>query len=212
MQPIPSQMHTSNFMQQYMNVPNLINYKNVKCFYFERDKYCKYGKNCQYAHSDSDIKTPTEISYLNSIATAMNYQMNMAYGDTGNYSLEETQNRVNNYMQSMINNTPDNNAYDYQNYDYTGNGNYNTGDNYSNSYDYSYTPDTNYGNTGVSNSNYYDAHSNNYNQYAQYDQYSQHNYGYYQDMNGNVNNFNIEGYYNNHTNHCGNNGKSLCLL
>jgi hypothetical protein len=192
-------MQATNFMQQYLNVPNILNYKNVKCFYFERDNYCKYGKNCQYAHSDSDIKSATEISYLNSIATAMNYQMNMAYGDSGNNSLEETQNRVNIYMQSIMNNNAQNNntyvnnVYDYSNYD-----NNNTGNSYENNYDYSYTPDTNYGDSSSNNNNYYNECSNNYNQYAQYGDYSQYNYGYTGNLTSESQNFyNLDNSYRN---------------
>ena len=173
-------------MQQYSNVPNLLNYKNIKCFYYERDNYCRYGTGCQYAHLDSEIKTPMEIAYLNSVASTMNYQLNNGYVEGGSLSIEETQNRVNSYMQtqSMMNgnNFDANNNYGYNNYDYNAYNNYpnNTQDN---QYDYSYTPDTNYGDSEVNSNVYYDANnseqsSTQYSQYPQYAQYSQYQQPY----------------------------------
>ena len=188
-------MQSGNFMQQYLNIPSLVNYKNVKCFYFERDNYCKYGKNCQYAHSDGDIKTTNEISYLNSIATAINYDLNMAYGDSVNCSVEETQNRVNDYMQSMIghNQAMESNTVSMNNpvsnYNYVAYGNNNSN---SNNYDYSYTPDTNYGdNYGGTGANYYDQYQDDYTKspYIQYPQYSQYGEGYNQNVQNLQNNY-----------------------
>jgi len=183
-------MQSGNFMQQYLNIPSLMNYKNVKCFYFERDSYCKYGKNCQYAHSDSDIKTPNEISYLNSIATAINYELNMAYGDSVSCSVEETQDRVNNYMQSMMGNNQaiDSNSGSMNNP--MSNYNYNTYGN-SNTYDYSYTPDTNYGDSYVgTGAKYYDQYQSDYTEsHMQYPQYSQYGEEYNQNIQNLQNNY-----------------------
>lgn len=47
----------------------------MKCYYFEKNKICKYGKSCPYAHSDSDLKTPEEMSMLSNIASQMNAQL-----------------------------------------------------------------------------------------------------------------------------------------
>ncbi len=73
-------------MQQVLRTPSLINYKASKCFFFERgksliylDNYCKYGAGCHYAHGDQDMRSSNDVSLLNTMATAMNCQLNMNY-------------------------------------------------------------------------------------------------------------------------------------
>jgi hypothetical protein len=49
-----------------------VHYSNI-------DNYCKYGTGCQFAHGEEDIRSPHDIVALNSIATAINCQLNSDY-------------------------------------------------------------------------------------------------------------------------------------
>jgi hypothetical protein len=120
------------------------NYKMMKCFYFERDKYCKYGNACQFAHSDRELKTPSDINYLSSLALSINSQLRAGYdpGLTGEVSTDPYTGSYNNYQNANYTQV---NGQAYYNYQYQ---------NYPTAgipvpqaqYDYSsYTPDTNYG-------------------------------------------------------------------
>jgi hypothetical protein len=111
-------------MQQVLNAPSMMNYKTMKCFYFERDGYCKYGVGCQFAHSDAEIMSANQIGMLSSIATAINCEMNNQYlnynnnlynnqfynnyGDYNSYTQNNFQGQTN-LNQQLIDETPDTN-------------------------------------------------------------------------------------------------------
>jgi len=157
-------------MQQMMYTPSLINYKIMKCFYFERDNYCKYGNACQFAHSNSDLKTVDEISYLSSIATAINSDLNESY--KGNF-MGENQTVVNEQM--LSNQISYNNCKNYQ------------------TYQESSTPDTNYGDDNSNQLVY--PQENNY--YMNYDHNQLLNCGYVYDPLSNQYYFAQNQYYDN---------------
>ena len=39
---------------------NTLNYKIVKCKNWEKDKSCKYGAHCTFAHGDEEIRNKTD--------------------------------------------------------------------------------------------------------------------------------------------------------
>ena len=49
-----SQMPTNQFIDKAQN--SLINYKIVKCKNWEKDKTCKYGSKCTFAHGDAELR------------------------------------------------------------------------------------------------------------------------------------------------------------
>jgi hypothetical protein len=170
------------YVQQTYSGLGMTNYKMMKCFYFERDKYCKYGNACMFAHSDRELKTPNDINYLSSIATALNNQLRggSEMGSSGDQNMINNQYAYANYAnydnlntnnQMMMSNQVNGQAYyNYQYQNYAPNySNYQTGQ-----YD-SYTPDTNYGDTTQtqtqSNVNPPYAYDPNY-QYANYGNYA----------------------------------------
>lgn len=155
-------------MQQVLNNPSLINYKTTKCYFYDKDGHCKYGAGCQHAHSDKDLKTANEVTMLNSIATAINCQLNNEYlNEYANYPQQENTSEV------QMNTYP----------------------NYDPNYDPNFTTDTNYGNYDYSQYNqmnpqgnyYYDQNTGQYYlidpnyQYQNYD-YTQ----YYEQTNQNT--------------------------
>jgi hypothetical protein len=98
-------------MQQVLKSPSLVNYKQTKCYYYERDNFCKYGSGCQFAHSEKDIRSAHDITMLNSIATAINCQLNGEYfNDLGG---GQYQGYDQNYLQQY-----NNQGYDYSGYGY----------------------------------------------------------------------------------------------
>ena len=42
---------------------NLLNYKIVKCKNWEKDKTCKYGAHCTFAHGDAELRNKTDNLY-----------------------------------------------------------------------------------------------------------------------------------------------------
>ena len=58
----------------YMNnkTKDALNYKIVKCKNWEKDKTCKYGAHCTFAHGDSELRNKTD--------NLMNIQSNMGMG------------------------------------------------------------------------------------------------------------------------------------
>ena len=53
---------TSNpFMDKVQN--SLINYKIVKCKNWEKDKTCKYGIHCTYAHGEEELRNKADNLY-----------------------------------------------------------------------------------------------------------------------------------------------------
>ena len=43
---------------------SLLNYKIVKCKNWEKDKSCKYGAHCTFAHGDEDLRNKADNLYL----------------------------------------------------------------------------------------------------------------------------------------------------
>jgi hypothetical protein len=135
--PQEPQVQSSTYSGLGMN-----NYKMMKCFYFERDKYCKYGNACQFAHSDRELKTPSDINYLSSLALSINSQLRAGYDPGLTGEVTSDQYNYNNYPNANYTQV---NGQAYYNYQYQ---NYAPTQTTQNQYDYSsYTPDTNYGQT-----------------------------------------------------------------
>ena len=42
---------------------NLLNYKIVKCKNWEKDKTCKYGAHCTFAHGDAELRNKADNLY-----------------------------------------------------------------------------------------------------------------------------------------------------
>ena len=55
--PIPN-MSTNNKSQS-----NFLNYKIVKCKNWEKDRTCKYGVHCTFAHGDEDLRNKADNLY-----------------------------------------------------------------------------------------------------------------------------------------------------
>lgn len=56
-------MQANPFMDKTQN--SLINYKIAKCKNWEKDKTCKYGAKCTFAHGDAELRTkPENISNM----------------------------------------------------------------------------------------------------------------------------------------------------
>ena len=51
-------MYNPNMLNN--NQKNLLNYKIVKCKNWEKDKTCKYGTHCTFAHSDEELRSKTD--------------------------------------------------------------------------------------------------------------------------------------------------------
>ena len=54
-------MYNPNMFNKSQN--NLLNYKIVKCKNWEKDKTCKYGAHCTFAHSDEELRNKTDNLY-----------------------------------------------------------------------------------------------------------------------------------------------------
>ena len=54
-------MYNPNMLNKTQN--NLLNYKIVKCKNWEKDKTCKYGAHCTFAHSDEELRNKTDNLY-----------------------------------------------------------------------------------------------------------------------------------------------------
>lgn len=154
----------------------MVNYKTMKCYYFQKDNYCKNGKACQFAHSDAELRTPIEMEYLTSLANTINYQVSNAAAYNA-----YNQDQMYNQHYSMGNEI---NQYSYPSYDYQ------------NGYDYSYTPDTNYGEDNTTNNINSESNQNlnndqmfmyNYNYANYFPTYEQQGYSNYINPNENPN-------------------------
>ena len=54
----------------------MINYKIVKCKNWEKDKTCKYGAHCTFAHGDTDLHTKNDNLYMsNTVPVMIPYDM-----------------------------------------------------------------------------------------------------------------------------------------
>ena len=62
-------MYNPNMFNKTQN--NLLNYKIVKCKNWEKDKTCKYGAHCTFAHGDTDLHTKNDNIYMSSTVPVM---------------------------------------------------------------------------------------------------------------------------------------------
>ena len=58
----PQNMMYSLGMNQ-KNQNNMLNYKIVKCKNWEKDKSCKYGAHCTYAHGEEELRNKADNLY-----------------------------------------------------------------------------------------------------------------------------------------------------
>ena len=57
-------MNMNQNMEQIQN--NFLNYKIAKCKNWDKDKTCKYGDKCTFAHEDSELRNKTDnLTYMN---------------------------------------------------------------------------------------------------------------------------------------------------
>ena len=54
-------MYTMNMNSKNQN--NMLNYKIVKCKNWEKDKTCKYGIHCTYAHGEEELRNKADNLY-----------------------------------------------------------------------------------------------------------------------------------------------------
>ena len=67
-------MYNPNMFNKSQN--NLLNYKIVKCKNWEKDKTCKYGAHCTFAHGDTDLHTKNDNLYMsNTVPVMIPYDM-----------------------------------------------------------------------------------------------------------------------------------------
>ena len=52
-----------NMYSPASNKNNPLNYKIVKCKNWEKDKTCKYGVHCTFAHGDSELRNKADNLY-----------------------------------------------------------------------------------------------------------------------------------------------------
>ena len=58
---VDGNMLTQNYVMQMNNKQkDAINYKIVKCKNWEKDKTCKYGAHCTFAHGDSELRNKSD--------------------------------------------------------------------------------------------------------------------------------------------------------
>ena len=56
-------MNMYNLNQSNKSQNSLLNYKIVKCKNWEKDKTCKYGTHCTFAHGDEELRNKTDNLY-----------------------------------------------------------------------------------------------------------------------------------------------------
>ena len=57
---------------------NIINYKIIKCKNFEKNRSCKYGNKCLFAHGDQDLRTKEQnLNQLNNGSMMIPNDINM---------------------------------------------------------------------------------------------------------------------------------------
>ena len=57
----PNMMYTMGMGSKNQN--NMLNYKIVKCKNWEKDKSCKYGAHCTYAHGEEELRNKADNLY-----------------------------------------------------------------------------------------------------------------------------------------------------
>ena len=82
-----------------------INYKIVKCKNWEKDKTCKYGSHCTFAHGDEELRNKSDNVYPLNVPTfpmmvPMVYDPSMPMIFPGNPGMDFVQ------MQMMANQNP----------------------------------------------------------------------------------------------------------
>ena len=58
-----TKINNQNFIPQNNKQKNNLNYKIVKCKNWEKDKTCKYGAHCTFAHGDSELRNKADNLY-----------------------------------------------------------------------------------------------------------------------------------------------------
>ena len=57
-------MNINQNMDKMQN--SILNYKIIKCKNWEKDKSCKYGEKCTFAHGDEELRKKTDnLTYMN---------------------------------------------------------------------------------------------------------------------------------------------------
>jgi hypothetical protein len=83
---------------------NILNYKIVKCKNWEKDKTCKYGSHCTYAHGDEEIRNKADNLYQMNPIAYPSFMMPMIPGP--NMDVNQMQQLMANnqlYMQMQMN-------------------------------------------------------------------------------------------------------------
>ena len=62
-------------MMKMLNIP-YNNFKTQLCKFFEKEGKCKFGKNCQFAHGESELRKPYEMMSQENAPALMKNQMN----------------------------------------------------------------------------------------------------------------------------------------
>ena len=73
-------MMTPQMMNQNKAQNSAMNYKIVKCKNWEKDKTCKYGAHCTFAHGDEELRNKSDNMFpVNMPTIPMMVPMNMMY-------------------------------------------------------------------------------------------------------------------------------------
>ena len=76
---------------------SMLNYKIVKCKNWEKDKTCKYGVHCTFAHGDNDLRTKSDNLYMGTSIPVM-----IPYYDMNSMGMMMPPNVDINQMQQMM--------------------------------------------------------------------------------------------------------------
>ena len=60
---------TPQMMNQNKAQNNAMNYKIVKCKNWEKDKTCKYGAHCTFAHGDEELRNKSDNMFPMNVPT-----------------------------------------------------------------------------------------------------------------------------------------------
>ena len=92
------------YMRMGSKNQNILNYKIVKCKNWEKDKTCKYGSHCTYAHGDEEIRNKADNLYQMNPIAYPSFMMPMIPGP--NMDVNQMQQLMANnqlYMQMQMN-------------------------------------------------------------------------------------------------------------